>query len=79
MGGESKIELRKSKPKHRYFLISFKGGITAKYNDAEVGMSLFFSGGNNFSFYHIFSSILIGLYLSVRNLGNSKPNSLLSL
>lgn len=44
VGGESKTELRKSKTTHAHFLISFKGRIIAKCNDAEVGMSFFLGG-----------------------------------
>lgn len=42
--GESKVELRKLKTTHPHFLISSKGGIIAKCNDADVGMSLFLRG-----------------------------------
>lgn len=58
--GESKVELRKLKTTHPHFLISSKGGIIAKCNDADVGMSLFLRGEKILLLPHL-SSILIGL------------------
>lgn len=57
--GKSKVEVRKLKTTHPQALISFKGEVVAKFNDAEVGRSLFLRG-KCLLLPHL-SSILIGL------------------